>query len=740
MSAVITTQNSSENSVEILAETLLHQSRQELFVKTDHMFAALMIFQWVGLIVTAAVLTPKTWAGTTSSIHPHLWAAIFVGGIICLPPICLGLLRPGRTSTRMIIAAAQMLTSALLIHIGDGRIEMHFHVFGSLAFLAIYRDWRVLVPATVVVAADHILRGAFFPLSIYGILNPSPWRWVEHASWVLFEDFVLVIACVRSDQAMRKIARQTATLHESEKQLRHAVHVAEKASNSNQSKSAFLANMSHEIRTPMTAILGYADLLLEPNSTQSDKQDSLQVIRRNARHLLQLINDILDVSKIEAGKMTVERMECDLPTMIREVVAMMRPRAMEKNLEMRVVFDGAVPKTIRSDPLRTKQILANLMGNAVKFTQTGMVTLRVGLQSGTQRNLMVFDVADTGVGMTDDQLKHVFQPFSQADETTTRRFGGTGLGLVISRRLATMLGGDVTATSTHLIGSNFRATIDAGPLDGVEMLTGLTEAKLQMNDDPCDQVTRDAKLSGRVLLAEDGPDNQVLISIYLKATGLDVRLADNGKVAVKMAKAENFDVILMDMQMPELDGYGATSTLRERGFKTPIIALTAHAMTGDREKCINAGCTDYLSKPVDRDQLVRLLQKYLPRSNAPAPTAAPKPQEAMPTTLEGAIALFVSKLPDRVSHLSTLLQEQNLDELKRAVHQLKGAGGGYGFPQITEAAAAAERKTKEILALNPGATDAELGGVAAAIDDLFAVIRKIDGYQEAKECLAVITS
>jgi signal transduction histidine kinase/CheY-like chemotaxis protein len=737
MSAVITAQSSSEQSVDILAETLLEQSRQELFVKTDRMFAALMIFQWVGLVVAAAVLTPKTWAGTTNSIHPHLWAAIFVGGIISLPPICLGIWRAGRTSTRMIFAAGQMLTSALLIHIGDGRIEMHFHIFGSLAFLAIYRDWRVLVPATIVVAADHILRGAFFPLSIYGIANPSPWRWVEHTYWVLFEDFVLVIACIRSDQAMRKIARQTANLHENEKELRRAIEMAEKASNSSESKSAFLANMSHEIRTPMTAILGYADLLLEPNITPSDKQDSLQVIRRNAQHLLQLVNDILDVSKIEAGKMTVEHIECDVPTLIREVVAIIRPRALEKNLEMRVVFDGAVPLSIRSDPLRTKQILTNLMGNAVKFTEKGTVTLRVGLEAAGQRNLLVFDLADTGIGMTGEQLKHLFQPFSQADETTTRRFGGTGLGLVISRRLATMLGGDVTATSTHLIGSNFRATIDAGPLDGVEMLTGMTEAKLQMNDDPCDQVTRDAKLRGRVLLAEDGPDNQVLISIYLKATGLDVRVAENGKVAVKMAKAEHFDVILMDMQMPELDGYGATSTLRERGFKTPIIALTAHAMTGDREKCIKAGCTDYLSKPVDRDQLVRLLQKYLPRGDAPA---APVPQEALPTTMKELTAQFVSRLPDRVSQLSTLLQERNLDELQCALHQLKGAGGGYGFPKITEAAAAAERKTNEILALSPGATDAGLAGIAAAIDDLLAIIRKIDGYREAKERLAVLTS
>ncbi len=745
VATTVTTQIGSANTVSALEESLLQESRQELFVKTDRMFAALMMFQWVGIVILAAVLSPRTWAGATSTIHPHLWAAIFVGGIISIPPAVLGLWRSGKTSTRMVIAVAQMLTSALLIHIGDGRIEMHFHVFGSLAFLAVYRDWRVMIPATLVVAADHVLRGAFFPLSVYGVLTPSPWRWLEHAAWVLFEDFILVLACIRSDQEMRKMARQTATLHESEKQLRKAVEVAKAANNSSQSKSAFLANMSHEIRTPMTAILGYADLLLEPNSSQSDKQDSLQVIRRNARHLLQLINDILDVSKIEAGKMTVERINCDVQSLIREVLAMMRPKAIEKNLELRVVFDGAVPKTIKSDALRVKQILANLMGNAVKFTQKGVVTVRVGLQRNGDRSLMIFDVADTGVGLTDEQLKRLFQPFSQADESTTRRFGGTGLGLTISRRLATMLGGDVTASSTHLVGSTFRATVETGPLDGIELLSDLTEAKLQVTEGPSNLLTRDSKLTGRVLLAEDGPDNQVLISIYLKATGLQVSLAENGKVAVKMAKAENFDVILMDMQMPELDGYGATSTLRARGFKTPIIALTAHAMTGDREKCINAGCTDYLSKPVDRDHLVQLLQKYLPAGNAqatqPAPPAAPAAsaaapaalEEEMPTTMEGAIALFVAKLPERVNQLSSLLQQRNLDELKRAVHQLKGAGGGYGFPKITEAAATAERKAKEVMALNPGAADTELAGVTSAINDLFDVIRKVDGYPADKE-------
>ncbi len=366
------------------AEILFERSRQQWFVRTDHMFAALMTFQWIGGIIAAAILSPRNWAGGSSSIHPHLYAAVFLGAAISFPPICLALWRPGQVSTRMVIAIGQMLTSALLIHISGGRIETHFHVFGSLAFLALYRDWRVLIPATIVVAADHILRGLYFPESVYGVAVVSPWRWLEHASWVLFEDFILVIACRRSEQDMHDTALNTAALNEKQRQLRQTLDARDAAEAASHSKTDFLANMSHEIRTPMTAILGYADLLLEPDSSASDRLDSLQVIRRNARHLLQLINDILDLSKIEAGKLKIERLPCDLPQTISSVVSMIRPRAMEKQLDLRVVFDGQIPKTVQSDPLRIKQILMNLLGNAIKFTQRGMVTLRVGCESDSQ--------------------------------------------------------------------------------------------------------------------------------------------------------------------------------------------------------------------------------------------------------------------------------------------------------------------------------------------------------------------
>ncbi len=331
--------------------------------------------------------------------------------------------------------------------------------------------------------------------------------------------------------------------------------------------------------------------------------------------------------------------------------------------------------------------------------------------------------------MTPEQLQMIFQPFTQADESTTRRFGGTGLGLVICKRLCEMLDGEVTVNSTYQVGSTFHVRIDPGPLEGVEMLSGLTEASLQSTEELLEPMTRGSVVCGRVLLAEDGPDNQVLISIFLRQAGAQVVLADNGKTAVTLARSEHFDLILMDMQMPELDGYGAASELRARGIKTPIMALTAHAMTGDREKCLRAGCTDYLSKPVDRDLLVEKLQQYMSPINrsAPAP-AAPPPVQNAPMTMESAIVAFVAKLPDRAARLSLLLEERNLNELKRMAHQLKGSGGGYGFPQLTESAGIAEQAAAAAIANGSNDAEAALQRVVSTVNDLLATIRSVKGY------------
>ena len=327
--------------------------------------------------------------------------------------------------------------------------------------------------------------------------------------------------------------------------------------------------------------------------------------------MLGLISDVLDVSKIEAGKMTVERLAVDLPQLVAEVVSLMRPTAVRKGLAMVARFDGPIPRTVRTDPVRVRQVLVNLLGNATKFTAAGTVTLTVRCD----RAAVTLAVSDTGIGMTDEQAGRLFQPFTQADESTTRRFGGTGLGLTISRRLTQLLGGDLTVTSTVGAGSTFTATIDPGDLTGVELLAGLTEASIRPS--PVAALLADdlPRLEGlRVLLAEDGEDNQLLIGLYVRKAGAELTVADNGRLGVDAARAaaaagQPFDLILTDMQMPELDGYGLAGELRQLGFATPIVALTAHAMAGDREQCLAAGCTDYLTKPVDRRALVRLAHR-----------------------------------------------------------------------------------------------------------------------------------
>ncbi len=381
----------------------------------------------------------------------------------------------------------------------------------------------------------------------------------------------------------------------------------------NQAKSAFLANMSHEIRTPMTAILGYSDILLEESTTNPRVVDAGTTIRRNAGHLLEVINDILDLSKIEAGRVEIESIQLDPARTVRDALVSFKAVALERGLTLEAVATTQIPIAAASDPTRFRQILINLIGNAIKFTESGGV--RVECSFDTNTSLFSACISDSGIGMTPAQMEKLFQPFSQADSSTTRRFGGSGLGLAISRRYTRMLGGEIKAHSEPGKGSRFTITVNMK-----DVSTECTPAgPIRLEAEAPTQSTEASRiaLSGRVLLVEDGPDNQRLISHFLEKAGATVTIAENGSVALDTIEREGvFDLVLMDMQMPVMDGYTATCLLRETGYTGSIIALTAHAMEHELDHAIEVGCDATSRKPIDRAALLALCSQWMHRRAA----------------------------------------------------------------------------------------------------------------------------
>ena len=693
----------------------------KIAVRTDRLFVALLAGEWLFAVVLALVVSPRTWEGLTSRTHSHVWFAVGLGALLAIPPAVLAWARPGTPMTRYAIAIAQMAFGALLIHLTGGRIETHFHVFGSLAFLAFYRDFRVLLIASAVVTLDHVARGVIWPESIYGVATVQPMRWLEHASWLVFENVFLIAACVRGQKELTGISTRHARV-ELQVQLERGMVQAREAS---RAKSEFLANMSHEIRTPMTAIIGYADLLLDPETTATERLTHIQTIRRNGEHLLGILNDILDLSKIEAGKMTIEQVCCSPSMIIVDVASLMRVRAKDKGLFFEVHYQTPIPEMIQSDPTRIRQVLMNLVGNAIKFTASGGIRIlaRCDDPHGAAPTLTL-EVVDTGIGLAESQVSQLFQPFVQGDASTTRKFGGTGLGLAICRRLSHILGGDITVDSSPGRGSSFRFTVAAGSLTDVKMFEKLQEAGIPETGAEMSNEQAAEALTCTVLLAEDGIDNQLLISTHLTRAGARVTIAENGRIALELALAaalakEAFDVILMDMQMPEMDGYAATSELRRKGYTGPIVALTAHAMAGDRERCIGAGCTDYLTKPISRSKLVGAVAEHAKRAQPrrvplfstgvpvtdPAPMSASLPRDSLsgPVVSELAgdeemtelIESFTAGLSAKANRLEAALDENDRESIRRMAHQLKGAAGGYGYPSITLAAARLEQNARE---------------------------------------------
>ncbi|WP_374077403.1 response regulator [Bdellovibrio bacteriovorus] len=381
------------------------------------------------------------------------------------------------------------------------------------------------------------------------------------------------------------------------------------------SKTSFLANMSHEIRTPMNAILGFTELMLDPNQTTEERVNCIHTVQRNASQLLKIIDEILDISKVESGHMQIEKVEVNVPTLLDDLKNLLQLPAMDKGLELRFGLDTEIPRTVLSDPTRLRQILLNLIGNAIKFTQQGSVEINVAWHAKDQssgKDRMEFRIVDTGVGISAEHAERLFQPFVQGDSSTTRKFGGTGLGLALSRQLARAMGGEVSLVSSEQgRGSHFLVVVEAPALADTSFVSNLNIAvKRKTKNFP---KRGDGRLkSMRILLVEDVVDNQALMVHFLNLAGAKVEVADNGHDGVAKALEGNFDAVLMDIQMPLMDGYEATRQLRAQGYKTPIIALTAHALNEERDKSIEAGCDDHLSKPVEFNTLIEHLVKLAP--------------------------------------------------------------------------------------------------------------------------------
>ena len=479
-----------------------------------------------------------------------------------------------------------------------------------------------------------------------------------------------------------------------------AQRLARKATAASRAKSTFLANMSHEIRTPMNAILGFGDLLAQEGLT-AQQSEYLDTIRYSGQALLNLINDILDFSKIEADKLNIHFVECRLANVVAGVDSLLRPLADEKQILFHVKARTPLPLVVKTDPARLRQCLINLINNAIKFTTKGRVDLLISLETIKTVPYIRFDVCDTGMGIPPEKQQVVFEAFAQADDSTTRKYGGTGLGLAIVKRLCHALGGDLILESVPAVGSVFSFALPVG-LDNVPCVPNA----LQISRDPAtpDNLTPGRRYHGRVLVVEDNQSNRRLLDIILKKSGLVPALANDGREALALLDKQEFDLILMDMQMPNMNGYEATRQLRRKGITTPVVALTAHAMKDDAQKCHTAGCNDYLAKPIERERLHRMMDKYLDNSFAgrsdqnagvqattsqnPACSDKAIPPEPLRSNLADdpdlhvVADLFLAELPDQIHAVQDAAQKQDLELLKTHLHALKGASGSAGFAPL----------------------------------------------------------
>lgn len=499
---------------------------------------------------------------------------------------------------------------------------------------------------------------------------------------ILFNDFNHMVNQIRHYQQQLeeykhhledKVESRTKALEAMNSKLELAIRQAEQA---NQLKSRFLANMSHEIRTPLTAIMGFTEQLLHNDKTSNNKQH-LSTILRNSKHLLELINNILDLSKIEAEKLAIENAPLNVMQLVHDIESIIAPLAQEKQLALSVEYQLPLPRTVYSDVTRLKQILINIANNAVKFTEQGCVCLQVNYHA--TKNLLEFIISDTGIGMSEHQIERVFKPFEQADTTTTRRFGGTGLGLCISKNLAQLLGGDIKLESEVGEGSTFYITV------ACHLEQDTPSLELLINKDQL-VPEKDSQLSfasnnfdANILVAEDNPDNQLLIKLLLQTWGLEPDIANNGAQAVEMALVNDYQLIIMDMQMPVMGGLEATKMLRHAAYDGPIIALTANVMNHDIGTYLDAGCDKALAKPINKDELESVLVSYL---NLEKDNQNKWDKLLKSDKFQQIAENYLDKLPDYLATVKALAKTNDWEALRTVAHSIKGSAGCFNFDDI----------------------------------------------------------
>ncbi|MBI1312697.1 PAS domain-containing protein [bacterium] len=1137
----------------------LHARRNQIFDRdldrirrgTDRLMARLMIFQWAAAMVAAFVISPLSWRGADSYTHIHVFAAVVLGGLLTAAPVCLVFFAPGRATTRHVNAVSQVLFSAMFIHLTGGRIETHFHVFGSLAILALYRDWKVLLTATAVVGLDHLLRGVYWPQSVYGVLSSTPWRSLEHVFWVTFEDAFLIYGCVRSIHEMQLVARRQQELEDAHEERRKAMrrlelqsraldqcaivaetdaqgrityvndrfcdisgfsrdellghdhrllnsdyhsrsffdhmystiyqgnvwrgevknrrkdgsfywldtaivpflddsgnpegfftirtditerkeateelesvverldlatnagnigiwdhdlvtgrvtwcesmhrlygtdpasfqgmyeeweqrvhpddlqparecvqsalhgpnefatefriitpdgevrHIAasgtvkrdqfncavrmigvntdittlrdarERAEEASRAKSDFLASMSHELRTPLNGVLGMIELLVKTSLNERQKS-LLAACRQSGQALLQLVNDILDLSKIEACKLELDIHPFELKPLVIDTFRMMSWHADQKGLRATCRIDPAAHLALMGDSGRLRQILINLISNAVKFTTEGSIDVRVTARQQRDNSVRIrVSVSDTGIGIPHEKQSRLFQSFFQVDSSTTRKYGGTGLGLAICSMLVDLMGGEIGVDSEEGVGSEFwceipmsisdrpcdqspgqdpcsegalcgrrvlivdrreafrqhleglawrwqmectsasgvdealdaiDATDAAGtPFDVVVASVHLTKGNnrdlfqwLSLRDDlpviltdttgrePKDEIValgvdatvckpvresdlyhelvrllgRDSfpestrvlsataddseadehmtgtqqKTGPRVLLAEDNQINSRYMSEVLSSLGCSCDIAENGRRAVAAVRDRDYDLVLMDCQMPEMDGFDATRVIRQMeadhslAGRLPIVALTANAIKGDREQCLNAGMDEYLTKPVMIDDVAKMIDRFLHgrgdcRTESPGLVATESPSPSLPPVgndsssagtagvssnsgfdagallqrclgrAELAYSLldeFESTGQARAREIADFARNRDSSGVRESAHSLKGAAGILCADRLQKLAAVIEH-----------------AGVEGRLDDIQATIGELS--EEMDHCLSSLS-